>query len=101
LNEIRVGLTDLSKAEGCELNFNGAGAFVWRATQANSEGEFLQKLQKALDYYELTLIEISKIRQFDESDEVVDELFEMIERVREHENWVLFGTFHSYPHREA
>jgi hypothetical protein len=98
LNEIWVGLTDVSKAEGCELNFNGAGAFVWRATQANSEREFLQK---AWDYYKLTLIEVSKIRQFDESDEVVDELFEMIERVREHESWVLFGTFHSYPHREA
>jgi hypothetical protein len=101
LNEIWVGLTDVSKAEGCELNFNGAGAFVWWATQANSEREFLQKLHKALDYYKLTLIEVSGIRHFDESDEIVDEFFEMVERVREHESWVLFGTFHSYPHHEA
>lgn len=101
MNEIWVGLTDVSKAEGCELNFHGAGAFVWWATQANSEREFLQKLQKALDYYKLTWIEVSKIRQFDESDEVVDELFEMVGRVREHESWVLFGTFHPYPHYEA
>jgi hypothetical protein len=51
LNEIWVGKTEVTKAEGCELDFHGAGAFVWWATQASSEDEFSRKLREAVDYY--------------------------------------------------
>jgi hypothetical protein len=94
-------MTEVSKAEGCELDFHGTGAFAWWAAQADSEEVFLRKLQGALGYYKLILIDVSKIRQFSQSDEVKDEFYEMVECVRENESWVLFGSFHTYPHHDA
>ena len=94
-------MTEVSKGEGCELEFSGAAAFVWWATQANSQEEFLRKLTEALKYYKLVLVEVSKIRRFDETDDVSDEFYETVERVRQNENWTCFMTFYSYPHHTA
>ena len=101
MSEIWVGKTEVSKAKGCELDFHGVGAFVWWATQAGSEKEFLLKLQLALDYYKLILIEASMIRQFSESDEVSDDFYEMVEQARQNERWTVFGTFYSWPHHSG
>jgi hypothetical protein len=101
LSEIWVGRTEVTKAEGCELDFHGAGAFVWWATQASSEIEFSRKLGEAINHYKLVLLELSHVRQFSESDEVSDDFFEMVEGARECETWVLFGTFNTYPRHDA
>jgi hypothetical protein len=94
-------MTEVAKTEGCELNFTGVGAFVWWATQAESETEFLRKLREATDQYRLLLLEGSDIRPFSESDEVSDDFFEMVEQARKDENCVLLGTFHTWPHHDA
>jgi len=101
VNDIWVGLTDVSKNDDCELNLDGAGAFVWWATQASSEEEFLRKLTKGLEHYKLALIEVERIRSFDESDEVSEDFYEMVERARQNPEWVCFGTFNTYPHHTA
>lgn len=96
-----MGLTEVSRGEGCDLEFSGVAGFVWWATQANSQDEFLEKLTKALGYYKLVLIEASKIRRFEEKDDVSDEFHETVEHVRQNENWTCFMTFYSYPHHTA
>ena len=101
MSQAWVGLTEVSKDEGCELDFHGVAAFVWWASQADSEERFLAKLKNALTYYRLVLIEITGVRRFEDTDDVSDELFEMVQRVRENEKWTLFGTFFSYPHHDA
>jgi len=101
LSEVWIGLTDVAKVEGCGLDFDGVGAFVWWATQADSEEVFLRKLRSALEYYKLVLLEAKEIRKFGESEDVSEELYEMVERVRENEKWTLFGTFHTYRHHDA
>ena len=101
MSEVWVGMTEVAKANGCELEFGGAGAYVWWATQAHSEREFLCKLSEAIEHYKLVLLEVSHVRQFCESDRVSDDFFEMVERVRENESWVLFETFHTYRHHDA
>jgi hypothetical protein len=101
VTDVWVGLTEVSRGEGCELDFQGVAAFVWWATQADSEERFLTELKNVLEYYKLVLIEVTGIRRFEDTDDVSDGLFEMVERVRENEKWVLFGTFFSYPHHGA
>lgn len=99
--DVLVGLTEVSKGEGCDLEFSGAAAFVWWATQADSEEMFLRKLSGVLDKYRLVLNETTEIRPFKDTDDVSDEFFEMVEQARQNESWVIFGTFYTYPHHTA
>jgi hypothetical protein len=99
--DVWVGLTEVAKSDGCELDFSGAAAFVWWATQAESEGDFAGKLNDALKHYKLVMIELGKVRRFEETDDVSEELHEIVDRARQDENWVLFGTFYVYPHHTA
>jgi hypothetical protein len=101
LSEVWIGLTEVAKADRCELDFHGVAAFVWWATQADSEEVFLRKLSRAMEYYKLVLLEAKEIRRFGDSENVSEELYEMVERVRDNENWTLFGTFHTYRHHDA
>jgi hypothetical protein len=94
-------MTEVAKADGCELDFQGKGAFTWWATQADSEEAFLRKLNGALEHYKLLLIEVKESRQFADTDDVANEIFEMVQQVRENEDWVLFGTFHTYRAHDA
>ncbi|MGC2301128.1 MAG: hypothetical protein WA476_20155 [Acidobacteriaceae bacterium] len=100
-DEVWVGMTEVSKGQGCELDFHGVAAFVWWATQADSEESFLRKLKNALEYYKLVLLDLKEIRRFQDTDDVSEEFVEMVERARKNEDWVLFGTFHTYPHHQA
>jgi hypothetical protein len=96
-----IGLTEVSKGEGCEIDFHGVGAFIWWATQADSREAFLRKLDAALKYYRLVLLEVSNIGCRDETSNIPEEIQELVERAMENENWVLFGTFHSYSRHNA
>ena len=75
MSEVWVGRTEVAKANGCELEFRGAGAYVWWATQTHSEREFLCKLSEAIEHYKLVLLEVSHVRRFCESDRVSDDFF--------------------------
>jgi hypothetical protein len=101
MSDVWVGLTEVSKSEGCELDFNGAAAFVWWATQADSEEGFVSKLSDALKHYKLVLRELSEMRRFEDANTVSEELRDMVDRARQDANWVLFGTFFIYPHYAA
>ncbi len=81
--------------------WDGAGAFVWWATQADSEEEFLQKLKSTVEYYKLVLFEVEQIRRFEESGERSEEIHEMVERAMANEDRALYGTFNTFPHHEA
>jgi hypothetical protein len=97
LKEVWIGLTQVTKADGCRMDFwDGAGAFVWWATQADSEEEFLRKLKKTLEYYSLVLFEVEQVRRFADSQENSEELCEMVERAMENDDWTLYGTFHTF-----
>jgi hypothetical protein len=99
--DVWAGLTEVSKDEGCELDFSGVAAFVWWAAQAESAESFVGKVKGALTHYKLVLIELGEVRRFEETDDVSEELHEMVDRARQNENWVLFGTFYIYPHHAA
>ncbi len=101
MDDVWIGLTEVSKGEGCELDLSGAGAFVWWATQADSEESFVRKLKGALEHYKLVLLDATEIRKVGEPGEAPEELWEIVERARENESWTLFGTFHMYRHHNA
>lgn len=99
--DVWIGVAEVSKGERCELDFGGVGAFVWWATQADSEETFLRKAKEAMKYYGLILLEVSEIRRYDEADDVSEDIHEIAERAMENENWTLFGTFHTYRRHNA
>ncbi len=101
MSDVWVGLTEVTKDEGCELEFNGVGAFVWWAAQADSAEIFLRKLGRALGFYGLVLIEVTTIRRFDETKETSGEIYEMAQLVKKDANCTLFGTFRTYRHHDA
>ena len=102
MKEVWIGLTQVSKANECQMDFwDGAGAFVWWATQAYSEEEFLRKLRSTLEHYKLVLFEVEQVRRFEDSGESAEEIHEIVKRAEENENWTLYGTFHTFPYHEA
>ena len=101
MGDVWIGITEVSKGEGSELDFGGVGAFVWWATQADSEETFLRKVTEALKYHRLILLEVSEIRPYDETDDVSEDIHEIAMRAMENEDWALFGTFHTYRRHDA
>ena len=101
MGDVWIGRTDVSKGEGCLLDFDGGGAFVSCATQANSEETFLRKLDEVVKYYKVVLLEVSDIRRYDEADDVSEDIHEIAERVMENEKWFLFGEFYTYSRHDA
>ncbi|HEY1963282.1 MAG TPA: hypothetical protein VGG59_00055 [Acidobacteriaceae bacterium] len=96
--EIWAGLAEVSIEANCDLDLEGAGSFVWCATQAQDKEGFSRKIEVMLAFYGLHLVELQRVCRFNEVEDPSEELAEMAERVAENEDFVLYGTFYTYPH---
>jgi hypothetical protein len=101
MDRVWVGLAEVSIRRDCELELNGAGGFVWCASQAHDEGDFLKKIEEVLNFDRLDLIDLKRVSTFEECDDPPDELLEMVDRASENPKFRMYGTFYTYPHHTA
>ncbi len=100
--DIWVGLSKVSASASVKFEaFNCAGAFVWWAATATDASDFRSKVEEATTHYGLVLVELTEVGPACERLGISHELFELVHRAEEDSRWILYGTFHKYPHHEA
>jgi hypothetical protein len=101
LDEVWVGLAEVSIGKNCELDLEGAGSFTWCATQARDGESFSQKIERMLVFYGLLLVDLQRVCRFNDFEDPSGELAEIAERAAKNADFALYSTFHTYPHHTA
>lgn len=97
-----LGMLQVSIGPNCTLDFiDGAGAFVWFATQADCEETFIKKVGGVVESYGLVLIESSHVGPVEDVMELSEEHFDMATRAERSPEYCIYGTFDTYPFHEA
>ena len=96
-----LGLAEVSIGPGCVLDLDGAGAFVWWATQADCKETFVRKVDATLKDYGLVPVGYENIEAVLNPMDLIEELFEIATRAEESPDYVLYGTFHVFDHHNA
>jgi hypothetical protein len=98
MDAVWVGKAEVSITSECALDLDGAGAFVWCATQACDQAVFISKVGEMLEYYNLVPIAFEKVGLAANLMDPSEDLFEIITRAEQDPAYAIYGTFHCYPY---